>query len=310
MLSEDYAREIKVPRRTAKAQFMAKGRYVPRRRLGAVPVRHINVDAVTITARRIPEPNLVFWLSGQDEKMDDRTSDPVAVKTFPVENKPDAERTSWLDLSSLAPADGSGVFEFTAGGGAKPDSIRVVLTRLSLVAKRSGAEGNELYVWALDSESLKPESVAMDVVKQSGLRMNPLCGAGRELEAKVFTALPVTALKWVSGLGVKSSAPPDLHPDCQAASNSNLAARILSPRANTFFFIKPGLKPEKQEILVEAEAAAGAGPLSWFVDGRFWLSADPGERLWLPPSPGPHEIKVLDQLGKGDSVRIDIIAPG
>ncbi len=168
MLLSDLEYEFKVPKRTPKASFVAKGRYVARSRLAKVPVKHINVDSITITARRIPESNLVFWLSGQQESFDDRTSDVVASKTFKVDNKPDRERTSWLDLSPLAPADARGVYEFTATGGNRPDSIRVVLTNLSLVAKRSGQGGKDLAVWALNSETLAPEKdVAIEVVTVS-----------------------------------------------------------------------------------------------------------------------------------------------
>ncbi len=161
VLTRTYTKKISVPLRTRKATFATKGRYLPRHRLGAVPIKHINVENLKIIVRRIPERNLVYWLSGSRERADDRTSDIIASKKFKVEKRRDEELTTWVDLSELVSTDARGVFEFSLYGGSSTDAIRLVLTQLTLVAKRAGPKGRDLWVWVLDSEKLTPREGAV-----------------------------------------------------------------------------------------------------------------------------------------------------
>ncbi len=155
-----------------------------------------------------------------------------------------------------------------------------------------------------------PYHVEYLVDKASGLRANPLCGRDMDLEPRVFTVLPAQAGRWISSLNIEAPAPPPVHPLCQDASAAENPARIIRPRPNAVLFITPGLPPDKQEVPLEADAATASGELYWFVDGRFMTSAGASEKVWLQPTPGPHVIKVLDAAGQGDTIRIEIIAPG
>ncbi|HUT53395.1 MAG TPA: penicillin-binding protein 1C [bacterium] len=154
-----------------------------------------------------------------------------------------------------------------------------------------------------------PYHVEYLVDKDSGLRANPLCGKDLELEPRVFTALPAAAGRWISALNIEAPAPPPLHPLCRDTNVAEGAARILRPKPNAVFFITPGLPRDKQEIPLEA-AGTAARELYWFVDGRFMTSASPTQQVWLPPTPGKHEIRLLDASGQGDTIRIEIMAPG
>ena len=156
VLTETYQETITVGQRTPKARFIVKGRYLPRQRLVAVPIRHINVNKVKVIVRQIPEQNIVFWFSGDEETADDRSSDIVAVRELEVPNKEDTEITSWINLSGMAPKGSKGVFEFNLQAGESSDAVRLILTELNLVVKRSGQDGRNLLVWALDSNKLTP----------------------------------------------------------------------------------------------------------------------------------------------------------
>ncbi len=168
-LLQDFERRFVVPSRNPSASFLAKGRYLPRNGLASVPIRHMNVDKVDVVVRKIPEHNLIFWLSGSREKADNRTSDVIAQKTFAVEKKEDVQLTSWLDFSGLVPADKKGAFELTLAGGQNSDAVRLILTDLTLVSKTGEGEDAELLVWALGSEDLRPAKAAeIKVMSMSG----------------------------------------------------------------------------------------------------------------------------------------------
>ncbi|MFO8056607.1 MAG: MG2 domain-containing protein [bacterium] len=168
ILKRDFKKKLEIQKRTPKASFMTKGRYLPGHYLTRIPVRHINVDQVEIRARRVPEKNLVFWMSGRKEDLGDRTSDLIGERTYRVPNRQDEKITSWLDLSALVPRNKKGVFEFTVKGAKSSDSIRVVLTDMTMVAKRFGKEGRDLYTWIMDAESLAPrKNVRVQLVTTS-----------------------------------------------------------------------------------------------------------------------------------------------
>ena len=64
----------------------------------------------------------------------------------------------------------------------------------------------------------------------------------------------------------------------------------------------------KQEIPLEADAGAETDDLHWFVDGLLLGTGPADDRLWLAPSPGKHEIRVVDVNGRGDRVEIEVMA--
>ena len=89
--------------------------------------------------RHVPPENLVFWMSaGDSERTDERTSNLVAQSTLPLPGGLDEEVTSYLDLRSHVPEDTKGLLEVRLVAGNVTSSVRVVLTDLVLVAKRTG----------------------------------------------------------------------------------------------------------------------------------------------------------------------------
>jgi len=168
LLKQDIRKEVTVPLRTPNVSFMTKGRYLPGHYLTRIPVRHLNVDSIEVEARKVHEKNLVFWMSGDKEALDNRTSDFIGSRSFSVKKPKDKKMTSWIDLSPLVPRDKKGVFEFKVKCKNNSDSIRVVLTDMTLVAKRSGENNRDIYVWAMDAQSLaSKEGVTVKLVTTS-----------------------------------------------------------------------------------------------------------------------------------------------
>jgi uncharacterized protein YfaS (alpha-2-macroglobulin family) len=169
-----FDKEVTIPSRTPDITFVNKGRYLPKNRWKKLAVQHLNVDEVEVTIRHIPKRNAIFWMSGDDENADARTSIVVAKERVKFTSKTDQRTTSFIDVARLIDKPKAGVYEVTAAGLGKQDSVRLVPTDLNLVVKRSASKpdakwADEALVWALDMKTLKPESgVHIDVIRPSG----------------------------------------------------------------------------------------------------------------------------------------------
>ncbi len=202
MLGATYDTTLTVPARSPSVKFAAKGRYLPRSAWDELAVAHVNIDAVELTIRHVPEENLVFWMSG-DEPLGARTSNVVLKKRIPVRSQPDDEVTTYVDVDGLVPNAGRGLYELKVHGlvakaeeperevvevqdtGWSPpradqseegptDVSRLLLTDLQIIAKlASPAPGQDwsptAHVWVVGTHDNKPVGGAdVRVVRASG----------------------------------------------------------------------------------------------------------------------------------------------
>ncbi|MGE0867353.1 MAG: alpha-2-macroglobulin [Kofleriaceae bacterium] len=174
VVAAPFSRAFAVPARKPSLSFGASGRYLPRSAWSSLAVKHLNVEAVNLVVRQVPPENLVFWLSNdQTDIPDERTSNVVLRKTIPLRGESDAQTTSWLDVGSMLPTTSKGVLELRVVGiGAKATS-RLMLTNMSLVAKKSAVHDKPwlqtVQAWALDMQTTKAlEDVEVSLVRKSG----------------------------------------------------------------------------------------------------------------------------------------------
>ncbi|HEX3482074.1 MAG TPA: MG2 domain-containing protein, partial [Kofleriaceae bacterium] len=168
-----FARSVTVAARKPRLAFAASGRYLPRSAWTNLGIKHINVDTANLVIRRVPAENLVFWLGEDSDAATERTSDVILKKTIPLRGDPDAQATSWLDVEPLLPKTTRGVLELKLVGVGAEGTARLLLTNLSLVAKKWSAPGKPaaqtVQVWALDMDSADPVSgVDVSLVRKSG----------------------------------------------------------------------------------------------------------------------------------------------
>lgn len=174
-LAEAISLDFSVPARSPRLNFASKGRYLPREAWRSLPVRHLNVDQATLFVRHVPEDNLIYWMSDDDdESATVRTSNLILERPITLGGEADTEATTYVDLASLVPADTRGLLELTLTGDGASTTSRILLTDLHLVAKRAapepgGAWSRGVNVWALDIGSVAPVSgVDLRLVRKSG----------------------------------------------------------------------------------------------------------------------------------------------
>ncbi|WP_426750619.1 MG2 domain-containing protein [Myxococcus sp. Y35] len=175
MLLATYEDAFAVPARSPQLSFATSGRYLPRSAWRNLPLQHLNLDSAELTVRNVPPENLVFWMSDDNrERADERTSNVVARRTLTLNAPPDTLTTTYVDVATLVPASIRGLVEITARNGRYQAASRILLTNLSLVAKRGGpapgsSDSGEIWVWALGIENTEPLSgVEVSLVKKSG----------------------------------------------------------------------------------------------------------------------------------------------
>ena len=147
--------------------------------------------------------------------------------------------------------------------------------------------------------------VAVDVDLDSGLALTPACRAGRRWETRTALALPADVRRL---LGHRAGpAPPSLDPSCTDAAPGRPPA-ITSPTGAETLVLIAGLPADRQEVPLVARAD---GPtLDWFVNGVWLGRAEGGEPLWWTPSPGHHELVVVDATGRSARRTLAVVTSG
>jgi len=149
--------------------------------------------------------------------------------------------------------------------------------------------------WALEaSVPTQPcpfhRKIAVDV--ETGLAVRPGCREGRAWEERSFLVWPASIRRWLDDQRRVLPEPPPWAPGCEGGTGDSARPVILSPPPGQVALLLPGVPPAQQELAFTADAPAGVGELSWFVDGELVGTAPSSERVWWTPSEGIHEILV------------------
>ncbi|HEY5944559.1 MAG TPA: MG2 domain-containing protein, partial [Kofleriaceae bacterium] len=188
-----YNRTFSVSARKPQLSFAASGRYLPRSAWNNLGIKHLNTEAVNLVVRHVPAENLVFWLGNDSSEVaDERTSNVILKKEIPLRGGPDEQTTSWIDVGTLLPRATKGVLELRLAGIGANATSRLLLTNMSLVAKKTPVPDKpwqqRVQVWALDMDSNELlGDVEVSLVRKSGktvARCTTASGAGCSMQTK------------------------------------------------------------------------------------------------------------------------------
>jgi len=174
MLLAPFAKSFSVAARKPQISFEGTGRYLPRTAWTNLGIKHLNVDAVNLVVREVPPENLIFWMSNDySDVADERTSNVILKKTIPLKGDPDAQASTWLDVGSLLPSTSRGILEMKLVATGTQATARLLLTNLSLVAKKTSQPGKpwnqKVQVWALVMDTANTlNGVDVSLVRKSG----------------------------------------------------------------------------------------------------------------------------------------------
>jgi alpha-2-macroglobulin len=222
ILKQTAEQVLYLPGLQPKVEFAHSGRYLPKSSWRGMAVRHRNVDEVGIQVRRVSRGNLLYWMSGPDERANHRTSDLVGDTRFAVRGDEDVLQTTFIDLQDVVPASELGVYEITVLGGvavkkethrnddtgmSEDEQVtsyqvgwssravsRILLTDINLVVKSDAVPPKAKWaprhrVWALDmATNAALPGVEIEVLKASGKVMSR-CVTGKDGGCSVEVAL-------------------------------------------------------------------------------------------------------------------------
>ena len=118
-----------------------------------------------------------------------------------------------------------------------------------------------------------------------------------EAQAQIFEEWPADAATWLAENGFAVSVLPKHNPLCTGTIAGN-APIILSPAADTIYYIREGIPLENQKIRLVASASSRTQDLFWFLDGELIFQGSAGEQYWLTPARGKHVLTCVDAEGR------------
>jgi penicillin-binding protein 1C len=145
------------------------------------------------------------------------------------------------------------------------------------------------------------QQIAID--DKTGYRLCPICSELHSHKMEVHTVFPPDVQRYLHGGLLAGRRPPKHLPACDAILPGQ-PPKIASPHPGTTVMLIPGLDPQRQQIPLEVLADPAASSVYWFINGELLAKASPSEKVWLTPSLGHHELRVTDEAGQTDTLRL------
>jgi penicillin-binding protein 1C len=142
---------------------------------------------------------------------------------------------------------------------------------------------------------------AMIVDAKSGERLSGDCVAQVAHRTVIATVQPPELVAWWRAQEQPFETLPPFAKRCSDVA-SDAAPKIVSPDAATPYRLRRDAPLEFQELLLSAQSS-DAAKLFWFDDGVLVASGEPSQKMFLKPRRGTHQLVVVDDGGRSDSIR-------
>ena len=156
----------------------------------------------------------------------------------------------------------------------------------------------------------KKRDIAWNEVESGSTEMN--VKATNELHRtarkfKIFEEWPAEAATWLAKNGFAVSVLPKHNPLC-TGTIAGTAPVILSPTADTVYYIRDAVPLEQQKIQLSASTSNRTQQLFWFLDGELIFKGNAGQPHWLTPVQGKHVLTCVDAEGRSTSRPLHVIS--
>ena len=145
------------------------------------------------------------------------------------------------------------------------------------------------------------ETIQNPQVGETGLREEtPKQKHPYNAETEIFEEWPAEAATWLAKNGFAVPVLPEHNPLC-TGTIAGTAPVILSPTADTVYYIRDGVPLAQQKIQLSASTSNRTQQLFWFLDGELLFKGDAEQPYWLTPVKGEHVITCVDAEGRSSS---------
>ena len=120
------------------------------------------------------------------------------------------------------------------------------------------------------------------------------------VRTKIFEEWPAEAATWLAKNGFAVAVLPEHNPLC-TGTVAGTAPVILSPTADTVYYIRDGVPLAQQKIQLSASTSNRTQQLFWFLDGELIFKGNAGQPYWFTPVKGEHVLTCVDAEGRSTS---------
>jgi len=163
----------------------------------------------------------------------------------------------------------------------------------------------ELFIYGLSSSATCQIHKVFDIEDKRGYRLCPYCKDTRSYHKELFVEWYPKISTWMEREGYPIVKIPSHNPDCP-----NLIAKkppiITSPSVNCEYYLRDWVDKAHQKIAFDASVSSDVKKLYWFINGEFFASISPKEKLFYPPVAGRHIIKCMDDRGLSTEVTLRV----
>lgn len=125
-------------------------------------------------------------------------------------------------------------------------------------------------------------------------------------ELKVYEFWPTDILNAFERAGLSKKTPPPFMESCSLNTyQQGMPPQIIYPVSNIVHLVR-SYKLDDEKIVLKASADPDADQIYWFIDGALLGQTAPNETLACKAVIGTHEIKAVDNLGRGSTKKVRI----
>jgi penicillin-binding protein 1C len=128
------------------------------------------------------------------------------------------------------------------------------------------------------------------------------CLPSKGYKKVVYPVYSAELTVWLSRNKLDLRLPPNHNPEC-TAKFAESGPKIISPLEDYDYLLE---KNSGQEIMLLAASDSRVKTHYWFVDDKFYLKSEPGEKVFYAPDKDNLKITCLDDKGRDRSVRINL----
>lgn len=119
---------------------------------------------------------------------------------------------------------------------------------------------------------------------------------------KLYRNLPPEMLSWYIDNSISYERIPQHNTACERIFNNNVPI-IQSPLSGTEYFIS---SKHPEPLQLSCKAAADVSRIYWYIDNKFYKSAQPGEKIFFLPVEGIVKISCTDDKGRNRDIKITV----
>jgi penicillin-binding protein 1C len=140
------------------------------------------------------------------------------------------------------------------------------------------------------------------VNKDSTIEYCPGCLPSENFIKAVYPFFQPELEMWFKENGIEYKKHPPHNSNCEIRFTGK-GPVIISPSENYEYLVE---KNVREEILLKAAPGAGIRTHYWYINNKFYRKSSPGDNIFFKPSEGKYLITCLDDLGRDESIEIEV----